>query len=219
MYLYDADGSPRGFQYRNQSYAKDVWDTYYFEKNLHGDVVAIYNYEGVRVLSYTYDAWGNFTCQTENGIDDPISYLNPFTYRGYYYDDGLGLYYLNSRYYDAKVGRFISPDDIGYLGANGDLNSYNLYAYCSNNPIYYKLITVSINGTVNSLSISAVCSLGEAFGCSTLGSTKNHSVPWWVSTAVGVIPDLVLVVKYISANKMQGKFAYSTNTRYTYLPP
>ena len=69
-------------------------------------------------------------------------------YRGYYYDfrshnntDGfqgsLGLYFLGSRYYDPNIGRFISPDDVSYLGANGDLNAYNLYAYCSNNPVMY----------------------------------------------------------------------------------
>lgn len=62
---------------------------------------------------------------------------NPFRYRGYYYDTDLGLYYLNSRYYDSYTGRFISADSIGFLGANGDIPSYNLYAYCSNNPLMY----------------------------------------------------------------------------------
>ena len=47
------------------------------------------------------------------------------------------MYYLQSRYYDSEVGRFISPDAPGYLGANADLTSYNLYAYCSNNPVMY----------------------------------------------------------------------------------
>ena len=45
------------------------------------------------------------------------------------------MYYLQSRYYDPVVGRFISPDDPAYIGANGDFISYNLYAYCSNNPV------------------------------------------------------------------------------------
>ncbi|MBE6634876.1 MAG: hypothetical protein E7617_01570 [Ruminococcaceae bacterium] len=49
----------------------------------------------------------------------------------------MEIYYLNSRYYDGRTGRFISPDAPSYLGANGDLNSYNLYAYCSNNPVMY----------------------------------------------------------------------------------
>ena len=41
LYLYDADGSPIGMQYRNTSYAEGVFDTYWFEKNLQGDVVMI----------------------------------------------------------------------------------------------------------------------------------------------------------------------------------
>ena len=62
---------------------------------------------------------------------------NPFTYRGYYYDDEIGLYYLQSRYYDPATGRFLNADGVEYLGANGDIYSYNLYAYCSNNPVMY----------------------------------------------------------------------------------
>lgn len=47
------------------------------------------------------------------------------------------MYYLQTRYYDPAICRFISPDALGYLGANGDLTGYNLYAYCSNNPVNY----------------------------------------------------------------------------------
>ncbi len=42
---------------------------------------------------------------------------------------------MNSRYYDPEVKRFINADDISYLGENQDLDSYNLYAYCGNNPV------------------------------------------------------------------------------------
>ena len=66
-----------------------------------------------------------------------IANINPIRYRSYYYDTETGWYYLQSRYYDPAVGRFISPDDPSLLGANGDLLSYNLYAYCSNNPVNY----------------------------------------------------------------------------------
>jgi RHS repeat-associated protein len=59
----------------------------------------------------------------------------PFRYRGYVYDQETGFYYLNSRYYDPSMHRFINADSTSYLGANGDLIGYNLYAYCSNNPI------------------------------------------------------------------------------------
>ena len=60
---------------------------------------------------------------------------NPFTSRGYYYDAETGLYYISSRYYDPAIGRFINADDIDYLGADGSLLSYNLFAYCMNNPV------------------------------------------------------------------------------------
>ncbi len=42
------------------------------------------------------------------------------------------MYRLTTRLYNPMLRRFMSPDDVGYLGANGDINSYNLYAYCSN---------------------------------------------------------------------------------------
>ena len=66
-----------------------------------------------------------------------IGALNPFRYRGYYWDDEIALYYLNARYYDPEVGRFISQDSIKYL-APETLNGINLFAYCLNNPVMGK---------------------------------------------------------------------------------
>lgn len=135
VYLYDELDAPIGFAYRESSYAKDEFDIYLFTKNLQGDIIDIYTENGTIVASYTYDAWGNHT--VTNHTADNIGILNPFRYRGYYFDSETGYYYLNSRYYDPQVKRFISADAIGYLGANGDLISYNLYAYCSNNPVMH----------------------------------------------------------------------------------
>ena len=56
---------------------------------------------------------------------------NPFRYKGYYYDSESGMYYLNSRYYDPEIGRFISAD--GQI--NSDILGANLYAYCSDNSV------------------------------------------------------------------------------------
>ena len=64
-----------------------------------------------------------------------IANVNPIRYRGYYYDVETGFYYLRSRYYDPEVGRFINADDIDCLGADGSQLSYNLFAYCFNNPV------------------------------------------------------------------------------------
>jgi len=60
MYIYDAEGAPIGMQYRASSYAENVFDYYFFEKNLQGDIVAVYGADGTKYLEYFYDAWGNF---------------------------------------------------------------------------------------------------------------------------------------------------------------
>ena len=135
LYVYDSDGLPIGMQYHDATYADGVFDVYWYEKNLQGDIVAIYDEAGTKLLSYTYDAWGNATATSTT---NNVLANNPFRYRGYYYDVDLGLYYLNARYYDSVIGRFVNTDDVSYLGADGTLNSYNLYAYCLNNPIKYK---------------------------------------------------------------------------------
>ena len=66
--MYDESGSPIGINYRTNQYAADVFDVFYFEKNLQGDIVAVYNDSGTRLGTYTYDAWGNFTYSTTSGI-------------------------------------------------------------------------------------------------------------------------------------------------------
>ena len=64
--------------------------------------------------------------------------LNPFRYRGYYYDEETGFYYLINRYYDPETGRFLSADHVGYMAEQIDtLNGCNLFVYCLNNPVMY----------------------------------------------------------------------------------
>jgi RHS repeat-associated protein len=107
---------------------------YFYEKNLQGDVTAIYNTSGTKVASYTYDAWGKNLTVT-NHTSANIGSINPFRYRSYYYDVETGLYYLQTRYYDPEVGRFINSDAYEYLGDGAELSNYNLFAYCGNNPV------------------------------------------------------------------------------------
>ena len=122
LYYYDA-GGVCGFNYNGTDY--------YYRKNLQGDVTHIHDVTGTLVGSYTYDAWGCCTIGTNIGN---IAETNPFRYRGYYYDSEIQMYYLNSRYYDPEVGRFINADSVSYV-APKTINGLNLYAYCGNNPI------------------------------------------------------------------------------------
>lgn len=136
VYLYDETGSPIGMQYRTSSMEEGEFVNFFFEKNLFGDIVGVYNESGIKVLSYYYDAWGNHTPNVLNSTgNNTYAQYNPFRYRGYYYDTDTGLYYLQSRYYNPYWGRFINADV--YINANGDLIGYNMYAYCSNNPVMY----------------------------------------------------------------------------------
>ena len=131
VYLYDEYGSPIGFRYRTPSYSANVFDGYFFEKNIQGDVIGIWNQNGTKVVNYTYDAWGNVTvsgtCATGIGAK------NPFRYRGYYYDTETSLYYLQTRYYNPHWGRFINADT--FINAGNELLGYNMFAYCGNNPV------------------------------------------------------------------------------------
>ena len=137
VYLYDELGAPIGIKYRTPSYAENVYDCYFFEKNLQGDIVAIYNASGVKIVTYVYDAWGNVTTKITSGTsskDRNIANINPFRYRGYYYDTETGFYYVSSRYYDPEIGRWINADN-RISGVGGDVLGYNMFAYCMNNPV------------------------------------------------------------------------------------
>lgn len=134
LYIYDEARSPIAFRYRTPSYAAGVYDNYFLEKNLQGDIVAIYNTSGSKIVTYTYDAWGNFTIEGTQATT--IGALNPFRYRGYYFDTEINLYYLQSRYYNSVWARFINPDHAEVITATpAGLTDKNLFAYCDNNPI------------------------------------------------------------------------------------
>ena len=122
-------------RYRKSTYAEGVYDDFLFEKNLQGDVIAVYNAVGTKIVSYKYGAYGNVSRTMTSGYSTSPAKFNPFRYRSYYYDEETGFYYLQSRYYDPALGRFINADDIDYLGADGTLTGYNLFSYCGNNPV------------------------------------------------------------------------------------
>ena len=82
---------------------------YYYVKNLQNDVIGITDAEGNVVARYYYDAWGNYKGGTISQ-SARIGYLNPIRYRSYYCDTEFDYYYVNSRYYNPELGRFINAD-------------------------------------------------------------------------------------------------------------
>jgi len=108
---------------------------HYFLKNLQGDIIAIANANGGIEARYSYDAWGVCTV-TQDFVG--IAKINPFRYRSYYFDEEIGLYYLQSRYYDPIVGRYVHPDEPAIILTGQILVGNNIYSYCQNNCINYE---------------------------------------------------------------------------------
>ena len=103
-------------------------------------IVKLFNLllKSIHKSPYWYDAWGNQQVldATGNAITDTanIGIRNPFRYRSYYFDTETGFYYLQTRYYDPEVGRFLNIDSLDYADPE-TINGLNLYAYCGNNPV------------------------------------------------------------------------------------
>ncbi|MBR6502780.1 MAG: hypothetical protein IKT42_05000, partial [Clostridia bacterium] len=131
--LYDNEDSVCGIEYNGTAY--------YFLKNLQGDIIAITDSSGEEVARYSYDAWGVCTV-TQDISNRDIANINPFRYRSYYFDLDTGLYYLQSRYYDPQVGRFVNGDMVEVAIFKQEVLEHNLFGYCSNNAI----MNVDYNG-------------------------------------------------------------------------
>ena len=132
-FIYDLQGLA-GVVDNSDSTAK----TYFYRKDAQGNIVALLDENGAVVVKYVYNAWGEHKVLNPDGTENTsasfIGNVNPFRYRGYYYDSALKLYYLVTRYYDPVVGRFISQDSFEYADPD-TINGLNLYAYCGNNPV------------------------------------------------------------------------------------
>ena len=134
-YLYDADDELFGFVYNNK--------TYFYIKNPRGDIGGIINADDeIAYYAMDYDAWGNVTYTLAEGLTTAqeaealhIQEINNFTYRGYFYDRETNLYYLQSRYYDPEIGRFINADDTNYIACDDTPISINIFSYCVNDAV------------------------------------------------------------------------------------
>ena len=127
-FVYDDAGRPFALRYSTNGTS---FQTYYYVLNLQGDVVKLIHYipgfEYESVATYEYDAWGNVSSSGR------LAEINPLRYRGYYYDNETGFYYLQSRYYDPANRRFINADLLASTGQG--FTGTNMFAYCVNNPV------------------------------------------------------------------------------------
>ena len=162
-FVYDDAGRPFALRYSTNGTS---FQTYYYVLNLQGDVVKLIHYipgfEYESVATYEYDAWGNVSGSGK------LAEINPLRYRGYYYDNETGFYYLQSRYYDPANRRFINADTYSSTDP-GDAIGCNMFAYCGNNPVmrndysgdawwHWVVATVAVVG----LAVASVVTCGGA---------------------------------------------------------
>ena len=148
-FIYDESGKPFALKYSTDG---ATFDTYYYVLNLQGDVVKLIQANGHVVAHYTYDAWGYILSSGGN-----LAAVNPLRYRGYYYDNETGFYYLQSRYYDPANRRFISADV--YASTGQGFVGTNMFAYCNNKPI----INSDPSGHALRSNLTAICDGGSGY--------------------------------------------------------
>ena len=197
-YIYDSN-EVIGFKYNSQ--------TYFYKKNLQGDIVGIYNSGFEQIVTYTYDAWGKVLSVCDNNgneITDSnhIGLINPFRYRSYYYDQDTKLYYLNSRYYNPEWCRFISCDKlISVISCKA-----NLYNYCDNNSIN-KIDSDGMIGLgsliVGSLIVAGVAVVAKIYDNKKKNKKWNENI---LGTAVGSV---VGTVTALMVNPVASSYASS----------
>ena len=171
--LYDNEGNVCGITYNNT--------TYFFVKNLQGDIISLLDTNGKTVVRYRYDAWGNLdSVRDENNLSiSPnvahIANINPFRYRGYYYDNEIGLYYLQSRYYDPKVGRFVNSDapEMTKLQIEGHFIIPNQFHYCYSDPVNDADKTGY--GGADSLLNAIITAFNVIVGINDIAATTNYT--------------------------------------------
>ena len=128
-FLYDENGSLYGF-------IKDNVEKYLYIRDSLQNIIGISDTEGNIVVRYDYDAWG-LTKKIEDTSTSHIGDINPFRYKGYYYDSESLMYYCKTRYYVPLWGRWLNADNPKNLVVT-NVALINFYGYCVNNPINHR---------------------------------------------------------------------------------
>ena len=177
---------------------------YLCRKDMLGNILALLDSSGNIVVQYKYDAWGNHTVTDANGNAitdaDHIGNLNPFRYRGYYFDSETGFYFLQSRYYDPEVGRFLNMDSIEYANQSF-INGINLYAYCINDPVNYydPFGTFVVSGSLMFLGGLALLLLSVA-GLTAVSQPSTANSDFSLDIGIDALPGSVVESDVASSN-------------------
>ena len=154
-YLYDGSGQLMAIRYKGADY-------YYLRDGLM-TITGLVDANGTAVVNYRYDSWGMLT-GISGSMAETLGKDNPYRFKGYYYDEETGMYYLKSRYYQPEICRFISADSTEVItGTPAELMNKNLYLYCDNDPIMKVDEEGQIAGWLVSAALGAAVNVAASF--------------------------------------------------------
>ena len=131
----------------------DTTERFYYHADALGSVTDLTDNTGNVVRAYIYDSYGQI-------VDEIGTLANPYAYTARERDAENGLYFYRARYYDPRIGRFISEDPIGLRGG------INTYAYTFNSPL----------------------NLTDPLGLEVLVCSRPVDINWIPDSLSGVIP-------------------------------
>ena len=236
-FLYDNSNMLYGFIYNGY--------TYYYIRSILNDILGIVDIQGNEIVEYRYlDAWGNHSVFSRKVIHrssisdsiidgtienvpntDPsfIGNINPFRYKGYYYDKETGLFMMGQRYYNPEWGRFIQPADVSMLSPSS-INGLNLYAYANNNPVSAAYSVSDVSGFSNGGMVSSTRGTFSTIGGSVIGGTKIRgfgslgvpifaSINWPKANSVAMTHYTTSLIENAFIGSLFGNISYTVTTQ------
>ena len=186
-FLYNENNELIGFEHISSNNSAKT--KYFYLRNAFNDIVEILDINGNSLVHYLYDAYGN-TIEIIDNSSNSLATINPFRYKGYYYDVETGYFRLSSKYYSPELGRFIQPTDVSTFNLL-NINGLNLYSYANNNPIGFMYSSPGFSGGAGgelvSLIASSVGGLNSVYHGAISNSSKWHFDPNFLTEAFGYI--------------------------------
>jgi len=151
---------------------------FYLHRDYQATIMAVSTQSGDLLEQRFFDAWGNLkevidesnTLSTiNNGSTYPLFLDRGYT--GHEHLQGVGLIHMNGRLYDAKLRRFLSPDN--FVQDPYNTQNFNRYAYVLNNPLTFS----DPSGELGFLAIVALAA-ATAITTNAIGNIINGT-PWW----------------------------------------
>ncbi len=118
VFSYDEEGNPVSMTYEGQ--------TFFFAANQLGTIFMVADERGNEVKRIINDSFGNLLLDSGVSLDICLGFAAGLT------DKDTGLVHLGYREYDPAIGRFITPDPLGFAGGDVDV-----YGYCLDDPINF----------------------------------------------------------------------------------